>query len=113
MRKTDKRRENALRVALTDACEIASERFDGFKWLTHFVNDSNFPESLTVVCVFTTNAHLSKMLSTSQDSELRNIVSEQLSNIDIKLNDIERHVLFDCEENGADEKDSIWLSRFR
>lgn len=112
MKKTDKRRDNALRVVLTDACAIASERFAGFKWLTHFVNYSDFPQSLTVVCVFATNAHLSKVLSASEDSELRNIVSEELSGIGITLNNIERHVVFDSEENGADEKDWQWLSRF-
>ena len=112
MRKTDKRRDNALRAALTDTCEIALERFDGFKWLTHFVHYSDFPQSLTVVCVFSTSSHVSNLMSANRDSELRNIVSEQLSNIDIKLNDISRHVLFDSEENGADEKDSKWLSHF-
>ena len=113
MRKTDKRRDNALRVALTDACEIASERFDGFKWLTHFVHYCDFPQSLTVVCVFPTSSHVSNLMSANRDSELRNFVSEQLSNIDIKLNDISRQVLFDSEENGADEKDSKWRSRSR
>ncbi|WP_279249383.1 hypothetical protein [Candidatus Marimicrobium litorale] len=113
MRKTDKKRDNALRVALTDTCEIAIERFEGFKWLTHLVDYCDFPQSLTVVCVFATNSHLLKLRSTGQESELRNIVSEKLSRIDIELNGIDRHVIFDSEENGADEKDSKWLSRFR
>lgn len=36
MRKTDRKTENLLIRALTEACEIALERFDGFRWVTHY-----------------------------------------------------------------------------
>lgn len=55
MRKTDRKTENLIIRALTEACEIALERFDGFRWLTHFVDYQRFPASLTIVCVFDTN----------------------------------------------------------
>ena len=45
MRKTDKKLENTLIAALTEVCEAALEAFDGFQWLTHFVNYSHFPSS--------------------------------------------------------------------
>jgi len=46
MRKTDKKRDNTLRLALTEVCDIALKDIAGFQWLTHCVNYSNFPQSL-------------------------------------------------------------------
>ena len=55
MRKSDKKLDNQLRLVLTDVCETALKEVEGFQWLTHVVNYSNFPQSLRVVCVFDTN----------------------------------------------------------
>ena len=43
MTKTDKKRDKAIREALTKACEIALQRNDGFQWLTHEVDYKRFP----------------------------------------------------------------------
>ena len=59
MRKTDKKMDNQLRHVLTEVCEVALKDINGFQWLTHVVNYSNFPKSLQVVCVFDTNENLS------------------------------------------------------
>ena len=53
MRKTDKKMDNQLRHVLTEVCEVALKDINGFQWLTHVVNYSNFPKSLQVVCVLT------------------------------------------------------------
>ena len=38
MRKSDKKIENQLRLTLTDVCETALKRFNGFEWLTHLLH---------------------------------------------------------------------------
>ncbi|WP_318443543.1 hypothetical protein [Photobacterium leiognathi] len=52
MRKMDKKRDNTIVAALTQVCHTAQEEGNGFQWLTHTVNYQNFPDSLTVVCVY-------------------------------------------------------------
>lgn len=109
MRKSDKKIDNAIRVVLTDVCDIALEKYDGFVWLTHFVNYNHFPDSLSVVCVYETNEQLA---NTNKD-ELRFIIKDKLASIDIKLKDIRQHVSFDTEENCDKENNGSWNERFR
>ena len=52
MRKMDKKRDNTIIAALTQVCHVAQDEGNGFQWLTHSVNYQNFPDSLTVVCVY-------------------------------------------------------------
>ena len=108
MRKTDKKRENALRQALTEACETALEKYEGFQWLTHFVNYSDFPASLSIVCVYDTNAHLAK----TDKEGMRALIKEKLASIDIKMNDSHQQVRFDTEENCNNDNDGKWNKRF-
>lgn len=109
MRKTDKKTDNALIDVLTEVCEIAKEKYDGFVWLTHFVNYRDFPGSLTVVCVFDTNAQLAKV---DMDA-LRFLIKEKLASMDINIKDIGQHVRFDTEENCRNENNGQWQERFR
>ena len=109
MRKTDKKIENALRRALTEACDIALEKHEGFMWLTHFANYQNFPDSLSIVCVFDTNEQLSK----ANDDGLRVIIKDKLASIDINIKDIRQSVSFDTEENCKKENNGKWNERFK
>ena len=52
--KTQKKIDNNIRLALTDACEQLLDTIPGFQWLTHQANYSNFPASLLITCVFDT-----------------------------------------------------------
>lgn len=108
MRKTDKKIENALRAALTEACDIALEKHEGFMWLTHFVNYKVFPDSLSIVCVFDTNEQLSK----ANHEGLRVIIKDKLASIDINIKDIRQNVSFDTEENCEKENNGKWHERF-
>ena len=108
MRKTDKKIENALREALTEACDMALEKHEGFMWLTHFANYQNFPDSLSIVCVFDTNEQLSK----ANDEGLRVIIKDKLASIDINIKDIRQNVSFDTEENCKKENNGKWHERF-
>ena len=109
MRKTDKKIENALRIALTEACDMALESHEGFMWLTHLVNYKNFPDSLSIVCVFDTNEQLAK----ANDEALRTIIQQKLASIDISLKDIRQHVSFDTEENCERENNGKWHERLK
>ena len=85
MRKIDKKIDNQLRAALTDVCETALKEIDGFLWLTHFVNYSNFPKSLKIVCIFDTDENLATFLSKDSKNALVALIEK-------KLVDIERNI---------------------
>lgn len=109
MRKTDKKKDKILREALTEVCDIAQARFDGFKWLTHVANYNCFPDSLAVVCVFDTNAQLAE----TDKAGVCSLVKEKLKSIDMDIKDIHRHIVFDSEENCTNENDGKWQERLR
>ena len=109
MRKTDKKIDNALRAALTEACDLALEKHAGFLWLTHFANYQDFPDSLSIVCIFDTNEQLSK----ANLKELCAIIKNKLTSIDIKIKNIQQHVIFDTEENCEKENNGNWKVRFK
>lgn len=100
--------DKALVKALTEVCDIALKDYDGFEWVTHSVNYNNFPESLSVVCVFDTNEQLER----TDLGGIYTLINEKLLSIGIKLNDIRRHVDFDTEENCAVENNGNWKERF-
>ena len=108
MRKTDKKIDNAIRCVLTETCDIALEQFTGFQWLTHFVNYNDFPESLSIVCIFDTNVNLSK----ANKDVLCELIKQKLLSIDINLKTTHQHVRFDTEENCLNEHDGKWKERF-
>lgn len=109
MRKTDKKLDNALREALTEVCDMALEKYEGFAWLTHFANYNCFPGSLSIVCVFDTNEQLAK----ANDESLRAMIEQKLGSIDVKIQDIRQQVSFDTEENCKRENGGKWHERFR
>ncbi len=113
MRKTDKKIENALRQTLTEVCEVALERYEGFKWLTHVVNYDHFPGSLSVICVFEENKDLSLLYKTGKDSDFQSLIIESLLSINIRTKDIRTLVRFDTEENCSIENGGKWHERFR
>ena len=108
MRKTDKKIDNAIRSVLTEACDIALEQYVGFQWLTHFVNYNQFPESLSIDCVYDTNANLSK---TNKDA-LCILIKQKLLSVDINLKSIHQHIRFYTEENCLNEHNGKWKERF-
>ncbi len=109
VRKTDKKIEKSLREALTEACETALERYEGFQWLTHFVSYDDFPASLSIVCVYDTNAHLAK----TNNESMRALIKEKLASIGIKMKDCRQQVRFDTEEDCDNDNDGRWNERFR
>lgn len=107
MRKTDKKIDNALRVALTEACELAKDKYEGFEWLTHFANYDQFPKSLSIVCVYDTNENLNR----ADREDMLQLIKQHLASINIKVKDIRQHVRFDTEENCAKMNEGKWQER--
>ncbi len=107
MRKTDKKIDNAIRVVLTEACELALTKHPGFEWLTHRVDYNRFPESLSVVCIFDTNAHL----ESADQQALCSLIHQKLVSIDIRIKNPRQLVCFDTEENCAAQHDGRWNER--
>ncbi len=93
MRKTDKKIDNQLRLVLTDVCETALKEIDGFQWLTHIVNFSNFPKSLKVVCVFDTDEQLSTFIINSSKNSLTSLIQMKLNEIGVKFKNVSDHIL--------------------
>lgn len=109
MRKTDKKTDNALIDALTEVCVIAQKNYDGFSWITHFANYKNFPDSLSVVCIYDTNEQLRK----ADVKGLCMLINKTLMSIGIHIKDVKRHISFDTEENCTSENNGNWNQRFR
>lgn len=112
MRKTDKKIDNQLREVLTDICEQTLKTYDGFLWVTHVVNFSNFPQSLKIVCVFDTNEQLETFVATQGKAEVQRVMHKALMQAGIKLKSIEKHLTFDTQENCERDHRGKWDARF-
>lgn len=113
MKKSDKKIENTLRETLTDVCSLLLDNVEGFKWLTHFVNYSDFPNSLSIVCIFETREDLSKLLRSEKHDYLLSLIKSELKSVNIQLNDLKKQVSFDTEEACAEQHDGKWNKRFQ
>lgn len=111
MRKTDKKIDNQLRLGLTDVCETALKKINGFKWLTHTVNYTHFPQSLTLVCVFQSNEQLLAFKASDKEKLLIDLIENKLNNIGVKLKRVASHILYDSEENCAKGNQGNWAKR--
>lgn len=81
MRKTDKKLENTIRLALTEVCEYALDHTQGFLWLTHTVDYQRFPNSLEVRCVFGPES----LHAAIQDRPLNSLITSKLKNVGIAI----------------------------
>lgn len=109
MKKSDKKLDKAIRDALNDACEIALDRDDGFRWLTHEVNYKSFPASLRIVCVYERDEQLHK----AGIEWLRELINSQLQTIDIRLKDASKQISFDTEQACERDHGGNWAKRLR
>ena len=113
MKKSHKKIDNTLRVALTKVCEIALENVAGFKWLTHLADYDNFPRSLKIICVFDTQKNQTLAEQQGRDAYLCELIKRELLKENIKLPDVNRQVKFDSEERCANQHGGDWSQRLR
>ena len=109
VKKTDKKIDNNIRYILTEFCESEKDKHEGFEWITHFSNYSNFPGSLSIVCVYRFNCDLAKV----DRIRVLESLKLKLNSIDVKVKDIEKHVSFDTQENCNNENGGNWNERFK
>jgi hypothetical protein len=96
--KTQKKIDNNVRLALTDACEEFLDDIRGFQWLTHQADYSNFPASLLITCVFDTDKSQQQACENGDSSKMQNLIQAQLLKIGVKLKAPKRQLIFDSEE---------------
>lgn len=113
MRKSDKKIENKLRIALTEVCETALKSLNGFEWLTHVVNYSHFPKSLKIICVFDTKANLSRFMESNSYHELGFLIQKILFDIGINLESITSQISYDTEEDCKKSHNGKWVDRLQ
>lgn len=111
MRKSDKKIDNQLRIALTDVCENALKNIQGFEWLTHTVNYDNFPKSLKITCIFNHNENLDNYLSSNNNQQLMLLIGAKLKTLNIQLKPIGKHIDYDSEENCNNQHQGNWALR--
>lgn len=98
MKKSDKKTENAIRLALTNVCEAALETVEGFQWITHTVNYKNLPNSLAILCVFDNPESLISARESGKDLYLKDQIQKELAAKNIEIRNINSVVSFDTEE---------------
>ena len=113
MRKSDKKIENQLRVALTEVCDEALKSFTDFQWLTHLVNYTNVSKSLKVICVFDTNENLAGFMDSNSCFKLSHLIQKKLFEMDINLKRIIDHISYDTEENCVNNNNGNWAERLK
>jgi len=112
MKKTDKKLDNQICKALTNVCEAAKDQVAGFQWLTHLVNYNQFPESLSIICIFDTKTELEQAKKQKNDLVIVNSIKSELGLIKISFKDINHHISFDTEEACELEHNGNWQKRF-
>lgn len=109
--KTNQKIDNNVCKALTIACESSLHDVSGFVWLTHRANYTNFPASLVITCVFSTNEEISEMKAQQQDEILRSSIQKQLLKIGVVVKNIKQSVRFDSEEACQSQHRGEWADR--
>lgn len=97
--KTQKRIDNTIRLALTDACEQFLETTPGFVWLTHQANYSDFPASLMITCVFDTGVSQQQAGENGGTKEMQKLIQAKLLKIGVKLKAPKQQIIFDNEQS--------------
>lgn len=111
--KTNKKIDNNVCKALTEVCEQAKIDIDGFQWLTHRANYTEFPGSLKVTCVFSDDLEMAAACDQKQDVILRQHIQKQLLKFGIVLKDVRQNVQLDSEEACVRENDGQWDERLK
>lgn len=109
--KTEKKIDNTIRVTLTDVCEQTLGNVDGFEWLTHQVNYTNFPASLLITCVFDTEEHRLGAQAGGEAAQLQRLIQVKLLKVGVKFKALAQQVVFDSEEACAQQHDGDWTKR--
>ena len=112
LKRNEKKIENAIVRALNGVCETLRYESNGFSWLTHFVDYSNFPQSLKLVFVFDTNQSLKSAKNEALFQTIFELTETRLKSEGVYVKRIDKAVFFDTDENGADFNDASWCRKY-
>ncbi|GIU07705.1 MULTISPECIES: Fis family transcriptional regulator [unclassified Shewanella] len=96
MRKTDKKIDNIIRLALTEVCETLKEKVEGFIWLTHSVNFSQGLNSLVVTFMFESQALLDKAYLEQQTNQMITLAQARLKMDNISVANPKKQYRFEA-----------------
>lgn len=113
MKKSDKKTEQQIVDALTQACESSLKQFKGFQWLTHTVNYKNLSHSLRIYCVFDTKDQLKLFLTSNDKLAMTKLIQQALFSINVNMANAQQQLRFDCEEDCQSENNGNWAKRLR
>jgi|TARA_B110000093_G_C12688029_1_gene292915 hypothetical protein len=113
LNKTTKKIDDNICKALTIVCESEKTNIDGFIWLTHRANYTNFPASLIVTCVFDIDAEVKALPDNKQGEKLMNSIQKQLLKVGVVAKNIRQNVHFDSEESCLREHQGKWENRLK
>ena len=111
--KTTQKLDNNICKALTIACESSLHVIDGFSWLTHRANYTNFPASLIVTCVFETDQDIVNMQEKQLADAFRKDIQKQLLKVGVIVKSLERNIHFDSEEACNRQHQGQWDVRLK
>lgn len=103
--------ERRLVATLTEACEMAKAHIVGFEWLTHEVDYSAFPGSLRVIWIFDTQTSQDQALASGKRELMVELTAQALTDADVTLKAIVKHVQFDNEEQCLRMNGGDWRQR--
>jgi hypothetical protein len=112
MIRTDKKTESAIVNALNEVCETLKLKSVGFSWLTHFVDYSDFPQSLKIVFVYDSNQNCEHARNKTQLKTISQLTESSLVKAGVVIKVIDNAMFFDTEENGADVDNRNWCRRY-
>ena len=113
LNKTTQKIDNNVCKALTIACEDFLHEIDGFIWLTHRANYTNFPASLVVTCIFDIDAEVITTKENKLDDVIRDIIQKQLLKAGIVLKNVRQNIHLDSEESCLREHNGEWPKRLK
>lgn len=108
--KTQKKTEANIVRALNDVCEASLETVEGFRWLTHQADYTNFPASLLVTCVFETELDGN---TEAHQQVLKGRIQAALLAIGIRFKSVNQQVTFDSEQACERDDEGNWQQRLQ
>ena len=112
LKKNEKEIESAIVKTLNSVCKTLKHGSKGFSCLTHFVDYSNFPQSLKLVFVFDTNQSLESAKNEALFKKFFELTETRLTGEGVYVKCLDKAVFFDTEENGADFNDASWCRKY-
>lgn len=110
LKKQDKKRDNAIRKALTEVCETLLDSQPGFVWLTHTADYKRFPQSLTITLVFENDSQMQQCKLNALPA-IGRMVTSHLNKANITLPNAERHLHVDNEAACEAQHNGNWARR--